>query len=231
VAHESVLRLAGFSVRFYGSNVIYINRSGRRFTSETGWEGHEASRMFMIFMPDDPNYPQLPVYAVFDDVTRRKGPLCGLLPGANVTYKWSLDNSKEISRGWIKQGRTIGELAGKISVDGAALTNTITRYNEDCQAGRDTQFGRPLETLEPLEAAPYYAIEMWPGMGTTCGGPRRDKKARVLDNEGKPIPRLYVAGGLGTIWGFLTLSGGGLTDCFVFGRIAGQNAAGEEPWS
>jgi predicted oxidoreductase len=52
----------------------------------------------------------------------------------------------------------------------------------------------------------------------------------VVNSQGKPIPRLYAAGGLGSIWGFLTLSGGGLTDAIVFGRIAGRNAAEEEPW-
>jgi predicted oxidoreductase len=78
--------------------------------------------------------------------------------------------------------------------------------------------------------APYCAIEIWPGMGTAAGGPRRDREARVVNSEGKPIPRLYAAGGLGSIWGFLTLSGGGLTDAMVFGRIAGRNGAVEEPW-
>lgn len=81
----------------------------------------------------------------------------------------------------------------------------------------------------PIEVAPYYAIEVWPG-GAPFGGTRRDKEARVLNNEGKPIPRLYSAGSLGGIWGFLILTGGMLTDCLVFGRIAGRNAAAEEPW-
>ena len=81
----------------------------------------------------------------------------------------------------------------------------------------------------PIGVAPYYAIEVWPG-GAPFGGTRRDKEARVLNNEGKPIPRLYIAGGLGSIWSFLTVGGGGLTDSLVFGRIAGRNAAAEEPW-
>jgi succinate dehydrogenase/fumarate reductase flavoprotein subunit len=45
-----------------------------------------------------------------------------------------------------------------------------------------------------------------------------------LNPFGEPIGRLYVAGELGSIWGFLYLSGGNLAECFVSGRIAGERA-------
>lgn len=218
-----------FSINFHSPSFIFVDKDGRRFGDEVGWEGHERSKVLTIFMPDRPNYPHLPAYAIFDDVNRRKGPV-SRLSGA-IDYKWSLDNSKEIAKGWIKRGRTIGELAKQISVDEATLTKTVSKYNEYFRVGRDADFGRSKATLEPIEVAPYYAIEIWPGLGTATGGPRRDKEARVLNNEGKPIPRLYAAGGLGSIWGLLTLAGGGLTDAIVFGRIAGRNAAAEQPWT
>ena len=63
---------------------------------------------------------------------------------------------------------------------------------------------------------------------TTSGGPRRDAEARVLRPSGEPIPGLFAAGGLGSIWGHLTHHGGGLTDGLVFGRIAAA-AAAEHP--
>lgn len=220
---------AAFTIRFHHPSFIYVDKNGRRFANETGSEVHEVSKVLMTFVPSRNNYPHLPAYGIFDDVTRRKGPLCGIVSGAN-DYKWSLDSSKEISKGWISQGKTIGDLARRISVDEAILSNTIAKYNEYCKVGKDAEFDRSKETLEPIQVAPYYAIEIWPGIGTASGGPRRDKEARVVNNEGKPIPRLYVAGGLGSIWGFLTLSGGGLTDAIVFGWIAGRNAAVEEPW-
>ena len=182
-----------------------------------------------IFDPKRPYYPHLPAYGIFDDVTRRRGPLFQALIGANRDYKWSLDNSKEIAKGWIKRGKTIRELARQISVDESTLEETVTKYNEYCKVGRDADFDRSRETLEPIEAAPYYAIEFWPGLINTQGGPRRDKEARVLNNEGRPIPRLYSAGELGSLWGFL-YPGGNLMEALVFGRIAGRNAAGEKPW-
>lgn len=46
----------------------------------------------------------------------------------------------------------------------------------------------------------------------------------------KPIPRLYVAGEVSSIYGHLYLEAGNITECFVAGKIAGQNAAQENPW-
>ena len=46
---------------------------------------------------------------------------------------------------------------------------------------------------------------------------------------GKPVPRLYAAGELGSVLGHLYLSGGDLAGCFDGGRIAGRAAADETP--
>ena len=60
---------------------------------------------------------------------------------------------------------------------------------------------------------------------------RRNTNAQVLDIEGKPIPRLYSAGENGDIWTvtYQCMSNVGGW-CYGFGRVAGQNAAAEEPW-
>ena len=46
----------------------------------------------------------------------------------------------------------------------------------------------------------------------------------------KPIPRLYAAGDISSIFGHLYLEAGNVTECFVGGKIAGANAAKEKPW-
>jgi len=56
---------------------------------------------------------------------------------------------------------------------------------------------------------------------------RSDTIIRVY---GKPIPRLYAAGELGSAFGHLYLSGGNIAECFVTGRIAGMNAAALAAW-
>ena len=77
----------------------------------------------------------------------------------------------------------------------------------------------------PLEAGRRYAIETWPGVAGTTGGPRHDERARVVRPGGEPVPGLYAAGAVSLVWGHLIEHGGGLTDAIVFGRIAGREAA------
>ena len=119
----------------------------------------------------------------------------------------------------------------EISVDKSNLENTITKYNDGCKTGIDAEFGRVKENLKAIKGPPYYAIKLYPALMNTQGGPRRDKEARVLDPYGKPIPRLYEAGELGSIWSFVYQGANSLGECIAFGRIAGKNAAGENPWS
>ena len=95
---------------------------------------------------------------------------------------------------------------------------------------KDEDFGRSKEDLRALEP-PFYAIQLWPALINTQGGPRRDKESRVLDPEGKPIPRLYAAGELGSIWGYLYQGACNIGESLVFGQIAGKNAAAEKPWA
>lgn len=90
-------------------------------------------------------------------------------------------------------------------------------------------FDRPKELLKAIEGPPYYAIQIWPALINTQGGPRRDKEARVLDADGKPIPRLYAAGEFGSMWGYLYQDSTNLSEALIFGRIAGRNVATNSP--
>jgi len=218
-----------FSVRMLGEGFIYVDTSGKRFTNETGLEMHDTWRAVSPFNSGALGYPRIPAYAIFDEVLRRKGPFHQGTSGYNRDYEWSLDNSKEVAKGWIKRGKTVRELAGQIQVDESTLENTVLKYNEYCKLGSDPDCGRSRETLVPIERSPYYAIQLWPCLLNTQGGPRRDREARILGHEGRPIPRLYSAGEFGSLWGLLYEGGGNIAECLAFGRIAGRNAATEKP--
>ena len=84
--------------------------------------------------------------------------------------------------------------------------------------------------LNPIAEAPYYAIEMSPSMLNTQGGPRRNENAQIVRPSGAPIPRLYSAGELGSIYSYLYQGTGNIGECLAFGRIAGRNAVAEQPW-
>jgi succinate dehydrogenase/fumarate reductase flavoprotein subunit len=185
------------------------------------------------------NPTPLPVHLIADE-TIMKGPLyppsivlfgVDTVPyyyGSTVEgYRWSLDNSVELAKGWIVKADTIRDLAAKIGKDPTALENTVNKYNQQVAAGSDPEYGRAASRLAPIQTPPYYAMEFVPTFTNTQGGPRRNKDAQILEPNGKPIPRLYSAGELGSIHSYLYQGGGNVGECLAFGRIAGRNAAAE----
>lgn len=140
-------------------------------------------------------------------------------------YKWSSDNSDEIAKGWILTAKTVRDLARVLEMSPDVLEDTVAKYNRYCEKGLDPDFTRNASDLIPIEEPPYYAVKLWPGGANTQGGPRRNAKAEVLNSDGEPIPGLYSAGELGSIYGMLYPGAGNLAECVAFGRIAGENAA------
>jgi succinate dehydrogenase/fumarate reductase flavoprotein subunit len=214
---------AGFPLDFHDTSFLWVDATGRRFTDEAGWEAHDRVRAVTTFSPRRGNHAAFPLYAIFDGRTRQAGPLNGVVGTPNA-YAWSVDNTAEVERGWIARADGAGPLAGALGLEPATLTATIEAYNTGAAAGRDADFDRAPGTMAPLDTTDLYAIEMWPGIATASGGPRRDARARVVREDGTPIDGLYAAGACGSIWGMLTQHGGGLTDAIVFGRIAGADA-------
>ena len=227
-----------------GHSFIYVGADDRRFINEQ-WPGthhgkHERhGYWFPLFFP-------LPIHAIFDEKMRLAGPInADREPYAPWGwdyqiggYVWSDDNAVEIKKGWITGADTMRELAKKIGRNPDVLEETVNRYNGCCVAGVDPEFGRGSDPalgrvearLEPINKPPFYAIEARPQILNTQGGPRRNKCGQVLDTRGKPIPGLYSAGELGSIYSDCYQGGGNVGECIAFGRIAGKRAAKEKPW-
>ena len=206
---------------------IVTDRYGNRYSDEN-FKFHSFAYELTLFDSKKLLYPRIPSYWIFDHkrivagaLATRSGPRA-----AYEIYKWSNDNSEELERGWIRQGDTVEDLARKLNMEPEILVKTVRNYNLYCKNGADAEFDREPRTLIPLSTPPYYAVKLWPGGPNTQGGPRRNAKAQVVHANGLPIPRLYVAGELGSIYGMLyPQAGGNLAECFAFGRIAGENAS------
>jgi hypothetical protein len=160
--------------------------------------------------------------------------------GRMGTSKWSSDNSTEIEKGYIKKADTITALAERIGgeMTAEALTATVAKWNGFCDAGVDSDFGRKNRSgmtptkLEKIQKPPFYAIEIWPGGFSTCGGPRKNANGQVMGVDGNPIKRLYEAGSLGHTCGQVySMSGANYCEVFVWGRISGRNVAALKSWS
>lgn len=182
---------------------------------------------------DTPHAWALPVHLICDEPARLAQPFTTDWMGWNIVvegYEWSNDNSAEIERGWIKRADSIEELSKLMDREPGEVRATIDRFNEAARTGHDPEFGRDPKAMAPIEKPPFYSVGIVPGVVAHTGGGKRDAAARVLDHDGEPIPRLYEAGELGSTMANLYQNGSFLTECMVFGRIAGRSAAQQTSW-
>ena len=105
------------------------------------------------------------------------------------------------------------------------MTETIERWNEFCLSGHDRDQGRLAATMMPIVKPPFTFGQVWPLCANTQGGPVHDNQQRIIRSDGNPIPNLYSAGEIGSLFGHLYISGGNLAECFIGGRRAGREAA------
>ena len=174
------------------------------------------------------------MFMIFDHTLFSAGPLYDKHPSHGWTqiierYDWSEDNSVELAKGWIKTADSLVSLVAMLGLDPVVFTDTVSRWNRSCDAQHDPEFGRTL-MLAPIADAPFYAVELSPSMLNTQGGPRRNEKGQIVRPDGMPIPRLYSAGELGSIYSYLYQGTGNIGECLAFGRISGRNAAAETAW-
>jgi len=211
---------------------ILLDRDGRRFMNEYEPYAHDTGHRYMDRYDATRNrFPALPAFMVFDEEGRKRYPVAKSFindPDIDV-YEWSQDNLREVELGILKRADTLEDLARQMQVPAATLRQTLDQWNESCRTGAEDRFGRPAATRVPIAQPPYYFGEIWPVVSNTQGALVHDTRQRVLTPHGEVIPRLYVAGEIGSIWGFLYLSGGNLAECFISGRIAGTDAATREP--
>ncbi len=211
--------------------MIVVGPDGRRFTDEKFKTRHGKIPVNGRWLPLS---TPCPMFMIFDHTLFAAGPLYDKHPSHGWTqiverYEWSGDNRAELAKGWIKTADSLPALASLLGLDPAALADTVRRWNRCCDAGRDPDFGRTL-MLAPIAEPPFYAVELSPSMLNTQGGPRRNEHGRIVRPDGAPIPRLYSAGELGSIYSYLYQGTGNIGECLAFGRVSGRNAAAEAPW-
>jgi len=135
---------------------------------------------------------------------------------------------------------TIEELAKKLEgVDADAFVKNIAEYN--AAVNQDTAFNPNVKDgkrttglaidktnwANTIDTAPFEGYATTCGVTFTFGGLRVNNDAQVMNLDYKPIEGLFAAGELvGGIFYFNYPGGTGLTSGSVFGKIAGEAAAG-----
>lgn len=132
---------------------------------------------------------------------------------------------------------TLEELAEKAGIDPTGFTETVKTFNESIESSAEfdpnVKDGRAATTTppksnwaNPISDGPFYAYPVTCGITFTFGGVKGDGHARVLNEEGSPIPGLFACGeALGGLFSENYPGGSGLAAGIVFGRIAGAAAA------
>ncbi len=191
---------------------ILVNKRGKRFINDHSGYGPLAKA---IIEQEDSL-----CFVIFDNKARKTG------AGNLLQPPLSGDLSLEIKKGLVKTASTIGELAKEAGIDFATFEATVSAYNENARLGKDPEFGST-HFLEPIVDPPFYAVKCVPAIGSPTGGLETDLRAQVLNVFGKPIPRLYAVGTAASLYPGYPGSGSHMASIFVFGRIAGRNAAKE----
>lgn len=210
---------------------ILVNRRGRRFVNEA-WPYNDVAYL----MNDTPE--AVPSFLICDHVRLRRYGLGLVRPGPG----WARPLGRYLRSGHLVRARTMEELAAKLGVDAAGLSDTVAKMNQYARTGVDPEFHKgetvydrwqgdpevePNGSLGPIETAPFYAIKLWPGnLGTFCGL-MTDVRARVLDSDEKPIEGLYAVGcDMHPLFsGCYPGGGGSIGPGMTFGYIAGCDLA------
>jgi succinate dehydrogenase/fumarate reductase flavoprotein subunit len=206
---------------------ILLDRTGRRFMNE--YEpymqdtGHRALEGYDFVAGIAPRQPAL---LVVDADGRELYPLCApTWHDAEVAARYSGWSPRDFDEAILSRHDSLADLATAHGIDPAGLHASVAEWNDLVASGAPDRLGRPPEGRMAIARPPYFAAPVIPIVSNTQGGPVHDEEQRVLDAFGAPIPGLYEAGEIGSVFGHIYMSGGNLAECFVGGRIAGRNAA------
>lgn len=208
-------------------HLIMVDQNGERFANESGSYMENGQRMYAR--------GAVPAWVIMESRHRERYVWAGAM-GGKTPDDW-------ITSGYMKRADTIEGLAAQCGLDPQNLRRTVDRFNGFAATGRDLDFKRgeraydrvfadptvkPNPCLGALEKGPFYAVQVYPGDVGTFGGLLTDEHARVLTEDGAPIPGLYATGNstASVVGRCYPGAGASIAASFVFGYIAARHAAG-----
>lgn len=210
---------------------LMINGEGVRFVNESSPYHDVVNAMYEQNVVGD----EIPTWLITDQTYRNRYLFKDVFPKLPLPQEW-YDNGA-VFKAW-----SIRALARKIGVPANTLKQTVKRFNQFAESGKDLDFGRgdnaydryysdptvkPNPSLGNIKGGPYYAFKIVPGDLGTKGGLLTDENSRVLRQDGSPIPGLYAAGNAsGSVMG-RSYAGAGSTigPAMTFGYIAANHIA------
>jgi fumarate reductase flavoprotein subunit len=186
---------------------IQVNRQGERFGNEH--EGYSESALFVLAQPEGI------AFNIYDERIHEVGLAMPNYPEA-------------VTKGVIKRGATLRDLAESLGIDRAGLEQTVALVNALAFEDDVDDFGRAFRGSQML-LGPYYGVQVTGALLGTEGGLAIDARGRVLRADGSALPNVLAAGGaargLSGDGGGGYLEGNGLLAAVVGGFVAGRTAA------
>ncbi|MDF3310068.1 FAD-dependent oxidoreductase [Rhodococcus sp. T2V] len=176
---------ARLSQSSYAPFAVLLDRTGRRFVDES--RGHPTQVQAMI------DRPAQRAVLVADERLRRMYATRAQAPGVEV-----IDRPAEAAASGARVARadTLAGLAHRIAAWGypeSVVVASVEQFNRGVTTAAPMAPGRRTHRA-PLDEAPYFAVEVEPSITFTHGGLRIDAQARVLRENGAPVPGLLAAG-------------------------------------
>ena len=187
-----------------GDGAILLNSNGQRFCNETLTRDVVSAN---IIEQDGGS-----AWLIVDETMKE---------GSTVIQKY-------IDKGYMIPCDSVKALADLIGCDEANVQESIDKWAAAVAAGADAEFERGNfdAMLTDLSKAPYYAVQISPGIHHCMGGVKINASTQVIGTDGNPIENLYAAGEVtGGVHGGNRLGGNAVSDFVVFGRIAGEQAS------
>lgn len=189
----------------YVANVLNVGATGARFRNE-------ALVLDAVPSANSSAYQGSFHYVVLSqslmDTLEKEG-LAGLgvdySPGLPPEYKPEFDldtpwtDIKQVFDAMVEagagyRGETVEELAANAGMDPDIFKKQFEQYEDFCQSGIDTQFGKGSAYLNALGEGPYYIIIAEENNLCSWGGLLVNADYEVLDKSRVPIPGLYAVG-------------------------------------
>lgn len=221
------------ATQYQGCECVAINMAGHRFADESEGTGEEVLNQALAHQPG-----QVGFYVGDQNVTQLDAPR-----GSGVGVARILERTATLG-GIVLHGQTIEELCAEMARYGAnsdVALKTLRDYQAAMQTGTQPPDVLRTGNRHLLDAAPFWAVKVRPGITFTTGGLAVDHTMRVLERSASsspiamfvtdpqdyrevPIDGLFACGAdVGGVSG--SSYAGGLATALVTGRQAGRTAA------
>jgi succinate dehydrogenase/fumarate reductase flavoprotein subunit len=201
--------------QYHSDHALLLNEAGQRFCDES--LGDHTNTNHLVRQPNARSI------CFWDDAVHRAHATNAIVKGTEAVDKMQVALEHGGNGIVARTLEEIGNFATGRGFDGGQLCRSIDDYNERCRLGWETLQPARAEHCAALDKPPFYALVVRPAITHTHGGLSVDASARVLKEDGSPIPGLLAAGAdVGDVYGIGYA--GGLALALTFGIQAARTA-------